>query len=78
MWIERKSPERIEKRFEFDTYQEISLFMETIEALCKEHDIYPNISFGTSFVSVTIFIDSKETSRKSSEFSRFIDESYKR
>jgi len=36
MWIERESPLRIEKRFEFEEYSKTSKFMEKIEKLCKK------------------------------------------
>ena len=75
MWNERESPLRIEKRFEFDQYSKISKFMEEIEKLCKERDIYPNISFGKNFVSLSIFIDSK-ISDKEKDFSKDIDKFY--
>ena len=52
MWNERESPLRIEKRFEFEDYSKISKFMEKIEQLCKEKNIYPNISFCKNFVSL--------------------------
>jgi len=68
MWNERESPLRIEKRFEFDQYSKISKFMEEIEKLCKERDIYPNISFGKNFVSLSIFLDNKEISEKKKIF----------
>ena len=55
MWNKRESPLRIEKRFEFEKYSKISKFMEKIDQLCKEKNIYPNISFGKNFVSVCIF-----------------------
>ena len=45
MWNKRESPLRIEKRFEFEKYSKISNFVGKIEKLCKEKDIYPNISF---------------------------------
>ena len=59
MWNQKKSPLRIEKRFEFEEYQKISIFLEKINKLCKEKNIYPNISFGKNFVSVSIFLDSE-------------------
>ena len=55
MWNERESPLRIEKRFEFEEYSKISKFIGKIEKLCKEKDLYPNISFGKNFVSLSIF-----------------------
>ena len=73
MWNKRESPLRIEKRFEFEEYSKITKFMERIEKLCKEKDIYPNISFGKNFVSLSIFLDSKETSDKEKDFSKEID-----
>ena len=76
MWNQRESPLRIEKRFEFDQYSKISKFMEKIEKLCKEKNIYPNISFGKNFVSLSIFLDKKEISNKEKNFSKDIDEFY--
>ena len=76
MWNERESPLRIEKRFEFEQYSKISKFMEKIEKLCKEKDIYPNITFGKNFVSISIFLDLKKISDKEKDFSKDIDKFY--
>ena len=76
MWNERESPLRIEKRFEFEQYSKISKFMSKVEKLCKERDIYPNISFGKNFVSLSIFLDTKEISIKEKNFSKDIDKFY--
>ena len=76
MWNKRESPSRIEKRFEFEEYSKISKFMGKIEKLCKEKDIYPNISFGKNFVSLSIFLDTKEISSKENDFSQDIDKFY--
>ena len=76
MWNERESPLRIEKRFEFEQYSKISKFMEKIEKLCKEKDIYPNISFGKNFVSLSILLENKEISDKEKDFSIDIDKIY--
>ena len=76
MWKERESPLRIEKRFEFEKYSKISQFIGKIEKLCKERNIYPNISFGKNFVSISIFLDKKEISDKEKNFSMDIDKFY--
>ena len=76
MWNKRESPLRIEKRFEFDEYSKISKFMEKIEKLCKEKNIYPNISFGKSFVSLSIFLNNQEISCEEKDFSMDIDKFY--
>ena len=76
MWNKRESPLRLEKRFEFEEYSKISKFMGKIEKLCKEKDIYPNISFGKNFVSLSIFLDTEEISIKAKDFSNDIDKFY--
>ena len=76
MWNERESPLRIEQRFEFEQYSKTSKFMEKIEKLCKERDIYPNISFGKNFVSLSIFLNNQEISEKEKDFSKNIDQFY--
>ena len=76
MWNKRESPLRIEKRFEFDEYSKISKFMEKIEKLCKEKNIYPNISFGKNFVSLSIFLNTQEISDEEEDFSKDIDKFY--
>ena len=76
MWNERESPLRIEKRFEFEEYSKISKFMEKIEKLCKKKDIFPNISFGKNFVSLSIFLDNKKISDREKDFSKDIDKFY--
>ena len=76
MWNKRESPLRIEKRFEFDEYSKISKFIGKIEKLCKEKDIYPNISFGKNFVSLSIFLNTQEISNEEEDFSKDIDKFY--
>ena len=67
---------RLERRFEFDNYQQSSKFMKEIDSLCKENKIYPNISFGSKFVSVTIFSDQEEISIKEKEFTVRVNEKF--
>ena len=76
MWNKRESPLRIEKRFEFEEYSKISKFMGKIEKLCKEKNIYPNISFGKNFVSLSIFLNTQEISDEEEDFSKDIDKFY--
>ena len=73
MWNHRESTSRIEKRFEFEEYQKISIFLKKIDELCKEKNIYPNISFGKNFVSVSILLDSEKIPSNEKEFSMRLD-----
>ena len=76
MWDEKKSPLRLERRFEFENYKQSSEFMKEIDSLCKENKIYPNISFGSKFVSITILPDIEEISEKEREFTVKINEKF--
>ena len=76
MWNKRESPLRIEKRFEFEEYSRISKFMKMVDDLCKEKNIFPNISFGKNFVSITIFLGSQKLSLVEKDFSKQIDTFY--
>ncbi len=76
MWNQRKSPLRVEKRFEFEEYSRISKFMKMVDELCKLKNIYPNISFGKNFVSITIFLGSEKLSKIEKDFSNQIDNFY--
>ena len=76
MWKQRESPLRVEKRFEFEEYSRISKFMKMVDELCKEKNIFPNISFGKNFVSFTIFLGSERLSKIEKDFSNQIDSFY--
>ena len=76
MWNKRESPLRVEKRFEFEEYSRISKFMKMVDELCKLKNIYPNISFGKNFVSITIFLGSEKLSKIEKDFSNQIDSCY--
>tara|TARA_A100001388_G_scaffold275150_1_gene260103 strand:+ start:178 stop:417 length:240 start_codon:yes stop_codon:yes gene_type:complete len=73
MWNQRESPSRLEKRFEFEAYSTISKFMKKVEQLCEKYKMYPNISFGKNFVSITIFLSSEKVTKIEKDFSNQID-----
>ena len=74
MWNEKDNPPRIERRFEFDNYSQTSLFMRDIDNLCKSRNIFPNISFGSQFVGITIFFEKANISILEKEFSKEIND----
>ncbi len=73
MWYEKDNPPRIERRFEFENYSKTSLFMRDIDNLCKSRNIFPNISFGSQFVGITIFFEKANISKMENEFLKEID-----
>lgn len=53
-WTERARPVRLERRVEFPDYEATRRFLEGAEASCKAAGIYPDISFGRTYVNLTL------------------------
>ena len=56
-WTERPRPVRLERRVEFPDYDATRRFLEGAEASCKQAGIYPDISFGRTYVNLTLHAD---------------------
>lgn len=54
-WIERKKPARLEKRIEFNDYEQTREFLEQAAELAEKEGYYPDMSFGRTYVSVTLY-----------------------
>ena len=54
-WQERNKPARLERRYEFETYEELRNFLEKAADLSEEKGLYPNIGFGRSYANFTIY-----------------------
>jgi len=78
MWNKKDNPPRIERRFEFENYSKTSLFMRDIDNLCRSKNIFPNISFGSQFVGITIFFERANISNIEKEFSEEINDIFAR
>ncbi|MEB3177310.1 MAG: 4a-hydroxytetrahydrobiopterin dehydratase [Synechococcus sp.] len=53
-WTERQRPHRLERRIEFADYEATRLFLERLEQLSQEQSRYPDISFGRTYVNLTL------------------------
>jgi 4a-hydroxytetrahydrobiopterin dehydratase len=53
-WIHRQRPERLERRVEFDDYESTRLFLEKLNDLSEREQRYPDISFGRTYVNLTL------------------------
>ena len=53
-WTHRQRPERLERRLEFDDYESTRLFLERLEALSQQTGRFPDISFGRTYVNLTV------------------------
>ena len=53
-WEERKRPIRLEKRFEFNSYDQTRDFLENLGEKCELDKRFPDISFGKKYVNITL------------------------
>ena len=53
-WTHRQRPERLERRLEFADYDATRLFLERLEELSQQTGRFPDISFGRTYVNLTI------------------------
>lgn len=53
-WTHRQRPERLERRITFDDYETTRRFLERLEALSAAETRYPDISFGRTYVNLTL------------------------
>ena len=53
-WTHRQRPERLERRLEFADYEATRLFLERLEALSERTGRFPDISFGRTYVNLTV------------------------
>ena len=53
-WTRRMRPDRLERRIEFDDYATISSFLERLNELSEQQRRYPDISFGRTYVNLTL------------------------
>jgi pterin-4a-carbinolamine dehydratase len=60
-WQQRKRPPRLERRVEFADYEATRDFLDAVAEVCEEMDYYPDISFGRTYVNLTIHADDDET-----------------
>jgi pterin-4a-carbinolamine dehydratase len=67
-WDKRNRPARLEKRFEFETYQETRDFLDSLGELSESKKIFPDISFGKTYVNITLRPESEEKDAEITDF----------
>jgi 4a-hydroxytetrahydrobiopterin dehydratase len=53
-WTQRSRPDRLERRIEFDDYESTRSFLERLNALAEGEGRFPDISFGRTYVNLTL------------------------
>ncbi|MFP4280569.1 MAG: pterin-4-alpha-carbinolamine dehydratase [Halochromatium sp.] len=56
-WRERARPRRLERRVVFDDYESLRDFLDQVAALSETTEIFPNLSFGRTYVNLTLFAE---------------------
>lgn len=70
-----EQPERLERRLEFDDYASTRDFLDRLNSLCEEQQRFPDISFGRTYVNLTVRTEAEGSPIGESEwaFSAAID-----
>ena len=66
-WTQRPRPDRLERRIEFDDYDSTRDFLERLNALAEQEGRFPDISFGRTYVNLTLRPDDGESAVGDSE-----------
>ncbi len=74
-WQERKRPPRLEKRYEFDDYEALRVFLDDAAELSEAKGLYPDIGFGRTHANFTIHVEEgcEELGEAQREFARLLD-----
>lgn len=74
-WSQRQRPPRLERRLAFADYPQVRDFLEKLERLCEQRQRYPDLSFGRTYVNLTLYPeqDATDVDKAEEEFARDID-----
>jgi pterin-4a-carbinolamine dehydratase len=56
-WDERGRPARLERRYEFGSYQRLRDFLDRAAEISERDGLYPDMGFGRDYVNMTIHAD---------------------
>jgi 4a-hydroxytetrahydrobiopterin dehydratase len=59
-WTQRTRPDRLERRIEFEDYESTRSFLERLNALAESEGRFPDISFGRTYVNLTLRPDEEQ------------------
>ena len=76
-WRQKNRPECLEKRFEFQSYEQTRDFLDDLGDFCEKINRFPDISFGKTYVNITVRAlednEKEQISKVDHEFARQID-----
>lgn len=60
-WQQRNRPARLEKRYTFENYEALRVFLERAAELSEREGYYPDLGFGRNYVNITIHAEDRES-----------------
>jgi len=69
-WEQRRRPPRLERRLEFDNYEETRDFLDRLGDQCELLKRFPDISFGQKYVNITLRPENDDEGAELSEADR--------
>ena len=75
-WQERLRPARLERRYEFENYEALRIFLDDAADLSEREGLYPDMGFARDYVNITIHADqgSSELAEKQRRFAQLLDD----
>lgn len=74
-WATKDHPPGLFRRFEFENYSKLRIFLDRLADLSKEKEYYPDISFGVTYANITVYAsDAEVLSDEDKAFSHSVDE----
>jgi len=75
LWVCKGQPPSLFRRFQFDNYNNLRVFLDRLADLSKETEYYPDISFGTDYANITVYASNdKELSKEEKSFAQRVNE----
>tara|TARA_B100000700_G_C14443291_1_gene578125 strand:+ start:182 stop:436 length:255 start_codon:yes stop_codon:yes gene_type:complete len=63
-WKKRNRPLCLEKRFEFESYEQTRDFLDRLSEISEQKKRFPDISFGKTYVNLTLRPEEENDSNK--------------
>ncbi|MET0064954.1 MAG: pterin-4-alpha-carbinolamine dehydratase [Candidatus Thiodiazotropha sp.] len=75
-WRERPRPMRLERRYEFESYDTLRNFLDNAAELSDREGLYPDMGFARDYVNITIYPDEgdQQLSDKQRRFAQLLDD----
>ncbi len=75
LWVRKDHPPSLFRRFQFDNYNNLRVFLDRLADLSEETEYYPDISFGSDYANITVYASNdKELSEEEKTFAQRVDE----